>query len=77
MLIIDNILAAPARGLLWIFEKVHEAAEQELATSAEKITAELSELYKMLESGSISVEQFDAREKELLDQLDRLDGKDE
>jgi len=74
MFIIDDILTAPARGLFWVFQKVHEAAEQELASSAERITVELSELYKMLETGSISVEQFEAREKELLDQLDKLNA---
>ena len=73
MLIIDDILLFPFRSIFWIFREIHNAAQQELATEAEAITAELSELYMMLETGKISEEEFNAREKELLDRLDELE----
>jgi len=72
VLIIDDILLFPFRSILWIFREVHNAAQQELAGEAELITAELSELYMMLETGKISEQEFATREKELLDRLDKI-----
>lgn len=76
MLIVDDILLAPFRGLLWIFQEINNAAEQELVNEADNITAQLSELYLRLESGSISEEEFDEQEKVLLDRLEELDERD-
>ena len=72
MLIIDDLLLFPARGLFWIFREVHNAAKQELANDAESISTQLSNLYMMLETSRISQGEFDAREKALLDRLDKL-----
>jgi hypothetical protein len=72
MLIIDDILAAPFKGLIWIFREIQEAAEQEQAGEADRITAQLSELYMRLETGEITEAEFEAREKELLDRLDQI-----
>lgn len=74
MLIIDDILLSPLMGVIWVSRKVHDAAQQELDNEAEAITAELSELYMMLETKQITEEGFDAREKVLLDRLDRTQG---
>jgi len=73
VLIVDDILFFPVSSILWVFNKVHEAARQEMTTQAETITAELSGLYALLETGKISTTEFDVREKELLDRLDDLD----
>ena len=72
MLIIDDILLSPVRGILWIFRALHNAAREELENESESITNELSELYMMLETGKITESEFDAREKELLDHLDEI-----
>jgi hypothetical protein len=72
MLILDDILLFPIKGIFWIFRELHKAAEEELATEGEAITQELSELYMMLETGRITEDEFDAREKELLDRLDEI-----
>ena len=56
------------------FIEIHNAAQEELAGSAEAITRELSEIYLELESGRITEGEFDAREKVLLDRLDRVQG---
>lgn len=72
MLIIDDILLAPARGLLWVFSKIHTAAIEEIESQSQRITAEMSELYMQLETGKITEEEFDEREKLLLDRLDKL-----
>jgi hypothetical protein len=74
MLIIDDLLTSPFRGLFWLFKEIHNAAQEELAGSSEAITAELSELYLELETGRIAESEFDAREKVLLDRLDRVQG---
>ena len=72
MFLVDDILMAPFKGVLWIFEEIHKAAKQERQGESESITAELQKLYMLLESGSISEEEFDQRESHLLDRLDSL-----
>ncbi len=72
MFLIDDILLSPAKGLLWVFREIHDAAQQELAGESETITAALSELYMRLETGQITEAEFDVHEKALLDRLDRL-----
>ena len=76
MFLIDDILLSPAKGLLWVFREIHDAAQQELAGESETITAALSELYMRLETGQITEAEFDAQEKTLLDRLDRLQAKE-
>jgi hypothetical protein len=76
MFLVDDILMAPVSGVLWIFQEIYEAAEQERANEADNITLELQKLYRSLESGSISEEDFEARESELLDRLDSIEGID-
>ena len=72
MLIVDDILTAPFNGLFWIFKEIHRAAEEEQANEADAITAKLSELYMMLETGQMTEAEFDAAEKTLLDRLDAI-----
>jgi hypothetical protein len=72
MFLIDDILMAPAHGLLWIFKEIHRAVEEEQANEAEAITTKLSELYMMLETGQMTEAEFDAAEKTLLDRLDAI-----
>jgi len=72
MLIVDDIVTAPFRGLLWVFEEICEAADEELLRDADSITTQLQQLYMMLEAGKVSEAEFDLREAELLDRLDRI-----
>jgi septation ring formation regulator EzrA len=72
MLLIDDILFFPMRSILWIFRELHNAAWQEMENEAESITAELSDLYMMLETERITEDEFDAREKQLLDRLEKI-----
>jgi septation ring formation regulator EzrA len=72
MLVIDDILFFPMRSILWIFRELHNAARQEMENEAESITAELSDLYMMLETERITENEFDAREKQLLDRLEKI-----
>jgi len=72
VLLVDDLLLAPLSGLLWVVEKVHDAAREEMAHEADAITEELRQLYLMLEAKQIAEADFDARERELLDRLDAI-----
>ncbi len=74
MLILDDLLLAPFRSLVWVFEKIHRAAEEANVDEAQSITHKLSELYMMLETGQITEAEFDTAEKQLLDRLDAING---
>lgn len=74
MFLIDDIICFPARGLLAIFREIENAARQEFDSEADAIRSSLSELYMMLETGTITSAEFDAREKELLDRLDAVES---
>jgi hypothetical protein len=72
MFLLDDILLSPIRGILWVAEKVRDASRDELAAEGDAITAELRDLYLMLESGRITEEEFALREGPLLDRLEQL-----
>ena len=77
MLLVDDILLFPARGILWIFRAVNQAAQEEMAGEAEALQSELRDLYMMLETGVISENEYDKREKVLLDRLENLRPEEE
>ncbi len=70
MLILDDVL-------LWIAGEVNKAAQEEVVGEADSLTAELRELYMMLETGRISPDEYEAREKALLDRLEELRHEEE
>jgi hypothetical protein len=72
MFLLDDVLLFPVRSLFWVFKEIHRAAEEEQANEADTITARLSELYMMLETGQMTEAEFDAAEKTLLDRLDAI-----
>ena len=73
MLVVDDILLFPFRGLVWLFNEIQHAAEKEVSGEADGITTRLSELYMMLETGQMSEADFDAEEKKLLDRLEVIE----
>jgi len=73
MFILDNLLLAPFNSLLWVFKEVNQVVQQETSGEAEGVTRMLSELYMRLDTGSITEEQFEAEEKQLLDRLDAIE----
>ena len=77
MLVVDDILFFPVRGILWIFREIHKTASEELGNEAESITDQLRNLYMQLETSRISEQQFDEQEKILLDRLDKLEASPE
>jgi len=75
VLLVDDLLLAPITGLLWVFRKIHEAAEEEMLGEADAITQELRDLYMMLETGRVTEAEFDARERVLLDRLEVIQAR--
>lgn len=59
-------------ALMWIFRSVHRAAMDELGNERKSIRTRLSELYQQLERGEITEEQFDEKERPLLNRLEKL-----
>lgn len=77
MFIIDDLLAAPMRGLVFVLKKIDEAVQKETEADERAIMADLTALHRALDGGAITEEEFDAREQALLRRLDRLRGKEE
>ncbi|GLW49556.1 hypothetical protein Stsp02_52170 [Streptomyces sp. NBRC 14336] len=61
---------APVRGTGWVIGQVLREAERIYYDPA-TVRAELAQLEEQLEAGEISEEEFDRREDELLDRLER------
>jgi hypothetical protein len=72
MLLLDDILLLPYRGLVGCLKAVRDSAEKELYDE-ERVKAELSELYMRLEMGTISEEEFKQEEEELLSELEAIE----
>jgi len=73
VLILDDVLFFPVRGIWFVLREIYHAARQELENEAQAIRSELSELYMMLETGRLTEKEFDQRESELLDRLDEME----
>ncbi|MEI5010976.1 gas vesicle protein GvpG [Streptomyces sp. NPDC087659] len=65
--------AAPVRGTFWVLRQVADEAERRYYDPS-TIRRELAELERRLEGGEISEEEFDRREDELLDRLEKAAG---
>ncbi|WP_163833113.1 gas vesicle protein GvpG [Spartinivicinus ruber] len=73
MFLIDDLLLAPYKGVKWIFKEIHRLTQEELENESEQITQALTELYRKLEAGEITEEEFDDGEQQLLNRLDEID----
>ncbi len=72
MFIIDDLLASPGRGLMFVLRKINEAVQQEREAQQKAAMAELTALHRELDEGKITEGAFDAREQVLLGRLDEL-----
>ena len=71
MFLIDSILLAPLKGVIWIGQKLNDMAQTEL-TDKGRIKEELMALQLQFELDEINEQEYDRREKELLDRLDAI-----
>jgi len=70
MFLVDDLLFSPVKGLMAIGRHIQETARQSYEDQEKAIVAELTELYRLLESGRIGDDEFNARETDLLDRLE-------
>jgi len=70
--LIDDILLAPLKGVVWIAKQIEEQAEKEFMDD-EKVKHDLTELYMMLETGRITEEEFERKEEELVERLEEIE----
>lgn len=61
---------APVRGVVWVSDRLIDAAEAELYDPA-VIRTQLAELNRALDDGEIDLTRFEREEERLLDILDR------
>ncbi|MCX4770668.1 gas vesicle protein GvpG [Streptomyces sp. NBC_01260] len=59
---------APVRGVVWVAEKLNDAAERELHDPA-VLRTQLALLNQEYETGDITLEEFERQEERLLDRL--------
>ena len=71
MFLIDSILLAPLKGVVWLGEKLNETVDKELNDTG-RIKEELMQLQLQFELDEISRQEYDQKENELLDRLDTI-----
>ena len=71
MFLIDSILLAPLKGVIWMGEKLGDMAQKELSDKG-RIKEELMALQLRFELDEINEEEYDKKESELLDRLDAI-----
>lgn len=69
--LLDSILLAPVKGLVFIAEKVHDVAMEEMLDE-EGVRQDIRELYMLLETGRISEEEFEKQEAALVERLEEI-----
>lgn len=72
MFLIDDLLLAPAKALLFVFKEVAQRAEAEFLND-EGTRQELGELYMLLETGRISEQEFEQQEEVLVRRLEAIE----
>ena len=76
MFLLDDILLAPLKGLVWLAEKVDDMAEKELSDEG-GLMDKLMELQLRFELDEISEKEYTERENELLERLDSIRSENE
>ncbi len=72
LFLIDSLLAAPVRGLLWVAEKIRERAEEERANDEASLRLRLADLNRRLELAQIDEVTFIQDEAALIARLEHL-----
>jgi hypothetical protein len=72
VLLLDDLLLSPARGLWFVFKEIAKTAQQELLDD-EAVRQQLREIYMQLETGRISEQEFERREGALVRRLEAIE----
>jgi hypothetical protein len=71
MFLIDSILLAPLKGVVWLGQKLNEIAQNELNDDG-RIKEELMALQLRFELDQINEQEYNKKEEELLARLDAI-----
>jgi hypothetical protein len=71
MFILDDIVLAPLKGIIFIGNKIDELMQKEISDEG-RIKERLMELQLKFEMDEITVEEYDQREEELLNMIERI-----
>jgi hypothetical protein len=71
MFLLDSLLLAPGKAVIAMLEELAKKAQEEFLDDS-SVKQELQEIYKLLEGGTISEKEFDAREVGLLQRLEQI-----
>jgi hypothetical protein len=71
MLLIDDILLAPLKGIIFLGKKIDELVQKEFSDEG-RIKERLMELQLKFEMDEIDVEEYDRRETELLEMIEQI-----
>lgn len=72
MFIIDDLLMLPIKGFFAMIRKIDEMAREELEDTPEKLKRELLDTQMLFETDQISEEEYQKREKDILERLSKL-----
>lgn len=75
MLIVDDLLLLPWKGLMGIFKEIQKQADQELGDPG-KLREQLLEAQVLFEVDKITEEEYLKREKEIMARLNALEEKE-
>lgn len=76
MFFVDDVLMSPFKRFMFLAREVANAVDKEKENQKLNLMTDLTALHKMLESGEISDDDFDDREAEILDLLERFESGD-
>ena len=76
MFLLDTILLAPVRGVIWLGGKLDEIIQRE-EHDENRLKENLMELQAKLDLGELSEEEYRRREMELLDRLEAIQEENE
>ncbi|MCF8347575.1 MAG: gas vesicle protein GvpG [Bacteroidales bacterium] len=71
MFLLDDLLLAPLKGVIFIANKINEVLEKEMSDEG-AVKERLMALQLKFEMDEIDEEEYDRREDELLKQLERI-----
>jgi len=71
MFLIDDILLAPLKGVIWLGKKINDVMEKELSDEG-LVKEELMRVQLRFEMDEITEKEYNRREKELLERLDAI-----
>jgi Gas vesicle synthesis protein GvpO/Gas vesicle protein G len=71
MFIVDDILAAPGKAMLFLFRELAKKAKDDFLDD-DAVKQQLQEIYGLLDAGTISGQEFESREIQLLQRLEQI-----